>query len=62
MSSSETKYILNSEYTAIGTCGMTKDKLVKGKLAEINLAHNDAIIQDSTGRLCSVNPKTLKLV
>lgn len=59
---SEINAIINSEYQAIGTCGMSKDVLVKGKLIEVNRADCSAILKDSKGRLHEVNFRTLELI
>lgn len=57
---SEINPVLNKQYEAIGTCGMKKDQIVKGKLTSHDRQHDDAILEDSQGRVYAVSYKTLK--
>lgn len=45
-------------YTAVGDCGMTKDKPVTGTLGKGN--YNEVVIFNYKDIPCSINPQTLR--
>jgi hypothetical protein len=51
-------FVIGREYSAVGTCGMTKDIEVKGRLRKSRFFNVLEIIDD-TGRICSINERTL---
>ena len=53
---------LNKIYSGVGTCGMTKDRLVSGKLTETDKQHDHAIITDAKGRIYAVSYRSLILI
>lgn len=57
----EIKEMVGKEVTAVGTCGMAKDKLVRGTLLD-GFIENEPVIKDNKNTLISVNRNTLKLI
>lgn len=55
----KTKPTINKTYEGMGTCGMTKDMKVKGKLTEIDESSCSGILEDEQHRVYEVNLKTL---
>ena len=53
--------LIGNKCVGIGDCGMTKDVEVSGTLHSYT-KYKEAVIQDSTCRLCSVVPNTLKML
>ena len=51
-------FVIGRKYKAIGTCGMTKDIEVMGRLRKSEY-FNELEIIDETGRICSINERTL---
>lgn len=51
---------IGNMYSATGCCGMKKDEPVIGKLTEVTITQDDAILEDERGIPCLVNLKTLR--
>lgn len=56
----EIKEMVGKEVTAVGTCGMAKDKLVSGVLQQ-SYDLFEPVVKDDKWGLASVNKNTLKL-
>lgn len=61
ISQQELEKMVGKVCTAMGTCGMTKDKKVTG-IFMIECGDGEPIIQEQSGRLCSINKNTLELI
>ena len=61
ISQQELEKMVGKVCTAMGTSGMTKDVKVIGTLLNRAIA-GEPIIQEQSGRLCSINKNTLELI